>query len=99
LRVIDCEDSNEMIHGSETVDAILATCSSSSGSLSGSSSASFLASASSAIIPSFTGQSGSMHNLYDKTLCEFFSILVPDELLDVVVKQTSHPYLPGIDSH
>ena len=99
------EDNNEMIldnetveatpascsssSDSETVEATPASCSSSSGSLSCSSSASLPSSALSAVIPSFTEQSGSILDLSDKTLYEIFSILVPDDLLKIVIDQTN----------
>ena len=40
-------------------------------------------------LPSFTGSSGAVLDVRDKSLLEIFSLLVPDELLEVIVEQTN----------
>ena len=39
--------------------------------------------------PSFTGSCGAVLDVRDKSLLEIFSLLVPDELLEVIVEQTN----------
>ena len=40
-------------------------------------------------LPSFTGSSGAVLDVRDKYLLEIFSLLVPDELLEVIVEKTN----------